>query len=234
MTHTFQYGTQSIVYKLIKTKRKTLGITVYPDKKIVVRAPKEKSEKDINDKIRKKAGWITKQLVHFDSLPAPLKPKLFVSGETHKYLGRQYRLKIIKSRDKKVSMRGGYIHISLPDTNDKKQIEILLNNWYKEHAIKRFEIYLNECFLVMKKYNVLCPKFYIRKMKTRWGSCSSLGRITLNLDLIKHSSLSIKYVIMHELCHLKYHSHNKDFYEFLTKVMSDWEKQRYILNHTEI
>jgi len=231
MSHTFQYGTQLIHYKLIQTKRKTLGITVYPDKKIVVRAPLAKSEKEINDKIRKKAKWITKQLMHFDSLPAPLKPKLFVSGETHKYLGKQYRLKIIKSRDEKVSLKGGYIHISLPDTNNKKQIETLLNHWYKEHAIKRFEIYLNECFSVIQKYNISCPKLHIRKMKTRWGSCSSLGRITLNLDLIKYSSLSIKYVIMHELCHLKYHSHNKEFYKFLTKVMPDWEKHKYNLNH---
>ena len=131
-------------------------------------------------------------------------------------------------------MRGGYIQISLPDTNDKKQIETLLNNWYKEHARKRFEIYLSECYLIIRKYNIQCPKLYIRKMKTRWGSCSSLGRITLNLDLIKHSSLSIKYVIIHELCHLKYHGHNKNFYKFLTKVMPDWEKQRYKLNHTEV
>ena len=234
MTHTFQYGTQSINYKLIKTKRRTLGITVYPDKKIIVRAPKEKTEKDISNKLRKKAGWITKQLQYFDSLPDPVKPKLFISGETHKYLGKQYRLKIVKSSNEKVSMQGGYIQISLPNTFDKNQIEILLNNWYKDHAKKRFEIYLDECYLTMQKYNIPYPKLYIRKMKTRWGSCSSLCRITLNLDLIKYSSLSIKYVITHELCHLKYQNHSKEFYKFLQKVMPDWEKQRYKLNHTVI
>jgi predicted metal-dependent hydrolase len=234
MNYSFQYGTRLINYRLIKSKRKTLGITVYPDKKIIVRAPLLKSDNDIKEKIEKKAKWITKQLDHLDSLPDLLKPKLFISGETHRYLGKQYRLKIIKDKNKKVSMKGGYIHILLPDTENKKQVETLLDNWYRERAKKRFAIYLDECFLLMKKYDIVFPMLYIRKMKTRWGSCSSSGRITLNLDLIKHPSLSIRYVIIHELCHLKYHGHNKDFYQFLTKVMPDWEKQRYKLNQTEI
>lgn len=234
MTHVLQYGTQTINFKLIKTKRKTLGITVYPDKQVVVKVPVAKSEKEVHDKLRKKAGWITRQLKYFDSLPSFVKQRQFVSGETHKYLGKQYRLKIIKSDEKRVLMQGGYIRISLSDTGDKKQVKTLLNSWYKKHALKRFEIYLKECYSAVKKYNIPYPKLQIREMKTRWGSCGSSGKITLNLNLIKHSSLSIRYVIMHELCHLKHHNHNDDFYKLLKKVMPDWGKQKYKLNHTEI
>jgi len=131
-------------------------------------------------------------------------------------------------------MKGGYICISLPNTADKNEIEKLLKDWYRKHAKKRFENYLTESFLFMKKHGIPYPHLVVQEMKTRWGSCSNSGRITLNLNLIKHSSLCIQYVIVHELCHLKYHNHSKDFYNLLKKVMPDWEKRKYKLNHEEI
>jgi len=178
MKHVLQYGTQTINFKLIEAERKTLGITVYPDKLIVVKVPKEKSEKDIHDKLRKKASWITKQLKYFDSLPPTIKERQFISGETHKYLGKQYRLKVIKSDEKRTRMFGGYIRISLSDTGDKKQVKTLLNSWYKKQALKRFAIYLKECYSIVQKHNIPYPKLQIREMKTRWGSCSNSGKIT--------------------------------------------------------
>lgn len=234
MAHIIQYGTQTIKFKLIKAKRKTLGITVCPDKQVIVKAPEAKSEREIYTKLRKKAGWIIRQLKYFDDLPCPVKKRLFVSGETHKYLGKQYRLKVIKSDEKRVLMRGGYIKILLPDIADKKEVGILLSSWYRKQAVKRFRIYLKECYSIIKKYNISYPQLYIGEMKNRWGSCSGSDRITLNFNLIKHSSSSIQYVIIHELSHLKHHNHNNDFYKLLKKVMPDWEKRKYKLNHTEI
>lgn len=234
MMRNFKYGTQVIHFKLIREDRKTLGITISPDKQIIVKAPKTKSDEDIYEKLRRKASWISRQIKYFDSLPPSVKERQFVSGETHKYLGKQYRLKVIRSDEKKVCLKGGYIRVLIPDVSDKKRIEILLNKWYRKQADKRFRIYLKECYSIIQKYDVPYPDLYIQKMKTRWGSCSINGRITLNINLIKHSSLSIKYVIMHELCHLKYHNHNKDFYQLLKRVMPDWEKRKYKLDHTEI
>ncbi len=234
MRHTYKYGTTLINYKLIKAKRKTMVITVYPNKEVVVKVPEGKTENEINDKLNKKAAWITKQLKYFDSLPPIPEARKFVSGETHRYLGKQYRLKILKADSKQVVLKGGYIYISLPDTTDKKGIEKLLKRWYRTHAKKRFENYLSESFMGMKKYGIPYPNLVIREMKTCWGSCNKSGKITLNLNLIKHSSLCIHYVIVHELCHLKYHNHSRDFYKLLKKVIPDWERRKYKLNHEEI
>jgi len=234
MTHTYKYGTTLINYKLVKANRKTLGITVYPNKEIVIKVPEGKTEKEINDKLNKRAGWITKQLKYFESLPIDAKAKKFVSGETHKYLGKQYRLKVLNGEKKNVAMKSGYICITLPNITDKEEIEKLLKQWYRTHAKRMFEHYLNKSFSIMKKHNIIYPNLVVQEMKTRWGSCSSSGKIILNLNLIKHSSLCIQYVIVHELCHLKYHNHSKDFYKLLKKVMPDWEKRKYKLNHDEI
>src|SRR5689334_2652945 len=89
-----KYGTTTLSYDLRFAARTTLGISVLPDLSVLVTAPEGKSLEEIESKVRKRAGWILKQQSYFrDFLPAP-KPRQYVSGETHRFLGRQYRLKV--------------------------------------------------------------------------------------------------------------------------------------------
>ena len=70
-------------------------------------------------------------------------------------------------------------------------------------------------------------------MKSRWGSCTVAGKITLNLKLVQVPKPTIDYVIVHELCHLVEHSHGADFYRLLSRIMPDWERRREELNAFE-
>jgi predicted metal-dependent hydrolase len=74
----------------------------------------------------------------------------------------------------------------------------------------------------------------IRKMQTRWGSCTPSGRIVLNSDLIKAPTPCIDYIIMHELCHLQVMNHSPKFWQLLAKCMPDWEKRQQTLAKLEI
>jgi len=70
-------------------------------------------------------------------------------------------------------------------------------------------------------------KVTIRKMKTRWGSCNYHKKsINLNLELIKKPLECVEYVIFHELTHLIYPNHSKDFYNYLLTYMSDWKRRK--------
>lgn len=220
------YGSRRIKYQLIRAARKRLRIVVLPNLKVKVYVPDSISDDDIIPSIKKKAHWISKQLDHFDKYhPLPTLRK-YISGETFIYLGRQYRLKVEKRSEKVVKLQGKYLHVSTPDKSNNIDVRKLVDNWYRTRANDIFHRYMQKCYNVASRHGIPEAKIVIRKMRTRWGSCSSRGKITLNIKLVQTPIHCIEYVIMHELCHLKYHNHSKQFYRLLSRCMPDWKRKK--------
>lgn len=220
------YGKTLIDYSLEFAERKTLGIKVYPDKSVKVIAPKGSSIDQVRQKVKKKASWIIKQQDFFLSFH-PLTPaRRFISGETHLYLGRQYRLKLYNSKEESVKLAGGYIQVSAKNIEDKRLVEVLLKRWYKEKADKHFNQLFEMLKPISKNFYNSEPTLTYRWMQKRWGSCDKNGKIHLNLELIKTPKKCIEYVIVHELCHLKYLNHSNAFYGLLEKVYPDWRETK--------
>ena len=216
-----QFGSKEISYTTQYQERKTLGITVHPDCSITVKAPIEAPKSKVEEKIRKRAPWILKQQSHFLSFEPKTPRRKYISGETHLYLGRQYRLKIIKSKEESVKLMRGNIEVY---TSDKKRAKPLLLQWYKKKAHLKFEEYISEWIVRFKKHKVEPTSIVIKWMDKRWGSCTPKGKIILNTELIKAPKPCIEYVIVHEFCHLVHHNHSKAFFELQTKEMKDWKK----------
>ncbi|MCC7031012.1 MAG: M48 family metallopeptidase, partial [Chitinophagaceae bacterium] len=170
-----------------------------------------------------KAKWIITQQLFFDSYnPSPPKRK-FVNGETHLYLGRQYKLQIINSDLEFIKFSRGVLIIQSKDIHPES-IEIQLNIWYKQKAKKVFSELLDFSMLRFKKYKIDKPTLMIRDMSKRWGSCTPSGKIILNTELIKASKGCIEYVIVHELCHLVHYNHTREFYTLQNILNPNWEK----------
>jgi len=106
--------------------------------------------------------------------------------------------------------------------------------WNRQRAEVTFARYLQTCLKVTSRHRLTEPTVSIRKMRTRWGSCSAKERVTLNLHLIQAPVHCIAYVIMHELCHLKHHNHSPAFYALLNRCMPDWQKRRQLLKQVVI
>lgn len=137
-------------------------------------------------------------------------------------------MKVKSGLNDEVKLQRGYFQVTI-NKNNSDDIKRLLDEWYLEKAQVRFYECFNRCYDGFSKYSTNKPGLHIRRMKTRWGSLSKKGTLTLNVDLIRSPLECIEYVITHELCHLKYYDHSKEFYQLLEKVMPDWEKRKHKL-----
>ena len=221
MKSSIQFGSKQIDFQFEFSKRKSLGITVTPDLVVLVKAPFETSLEKIKEKLIKKAAWIIRQQSFFLSFQPKITERRFVGGETHLYLGRQYRLKILKSNIESVKLKGKFIEVA---TNNNNKVKQLVHEWYLSNAKAKFHLFAKPLIDKFKKYKVEPSSIILREMPTRWGSCTAKGKIILNPELIKAPKGCIEYVIIHELCHLIHHDHTQKFIDLQTKEMKDWEK----------
>jgi predicted metal-dependent hydrolase len=224
--YSVKFGRERIKISLSFKERKTLKISVHPDKTVTVDAPKGKKIHDVLTRVKERASWIIKQRDYFERFQPLLTKRQYVSGENCYYLGRHYRLKVRKNSGQSVKLIGKYINVYAPYVNDSNEVKKLLQGWYRKHAEAIFSQRLNLYNKTIKRMDVIYPEIKIRHMKKRWGSCRKAGAIVLNTELVKAPLHCIDYVIMHEICHLKISSHNNGFYKLLEKHMPDWKLRK--------
>jgi hypothetical protein len=226
---TIRYGRQEIGYEAFFAQRKTMEIAVHPDGSVVVKAPLETSKEVIEERLGKRAKWVLKQIDFFRQFDPRTPPRQYLSGETHLYLGRRYRLKVQQGEKEGVKLTRGILYATLGSVDSPETVKRLLSDWYRARAEDKFKESLFRCLATFRKLGYSEPKLKIRHMKTRWGSLSPRGTLTLNPALIKAPRECIDYVITHELCHLKYKHHGPEFYQLLERVMPDWQKRKHRL-----
>jgi predicted metal-dependent hydrolase len=194
---TFDYGKEQIQFSVLYSARKTLGIEVYPDGKVLVKAPVGTDPAEIQKRVYKRVRWILRQQHYFQQFDPRTPGRQFVGGETHLYLGRQFRLKIIKGSQDSVKLIRGYFRVELKNPPSSDRVKYLLDRWYVEKAAIRFKENFDRCWPNFEKLNLTKPRFQIRCMRKRWGSLSRSGILTLNTDLIRAPVACIEYVITH-------------------------------------
>ncbi len=205
--------------------RKSLSLQVTPDLKVTVKAPKLLPKKQILEWVIQKRPWIEKKLAYYQSFPEREIQKKYVQGEEHYFQGKRYPLHIEIGKKNLITLSEDFFHLIVKQ-NDPILIEKLLDRWYRDQAWDVFSDVLETQFERFSEYNLSFPELKIRKMKSRWGSCSRKGIITLNLKLIQTPSECLRYVVVHELCHLIEHNHSRDFYTLQTKFFPHWKETK--------
>jgi predicted metal-dependent hydrolase len=225
----------SIEYDLVRSRRKTVGITVHRDGRVTVRAPMNAPAAGIQAIVQKKGGWIVKkQRLFAEAPPAPAPPR-FVSGEEHLFLGRAYPLVVRQAKKGHVELVDGQFLLYRPATSSADSREKLMREWYREQAKKVFAKRLETCYPRAAALGIPFPEMKIRLMKRRWGSCASYkGSILLNLRLVQTAEPYIDYVILHELAHFKERYHNRDFYALMDHLLPGWRARREELNSFQV
>ncbi len=227
MRGSITYSVHTLYYRVRFSERKTMAITVYPDRSIEIIAPSGTERQEVEVRLRKRARWVLRQLHHFQQFRPRSPKRRYVGGETHLYLGRQYRLKLIKNDAEGVKLKGSFLVVSLQQKNSRL-VKRLVCAWYHEKGASRIIERFNEIAPRFIRLGCVPPTPVLRSMPRRWGSFTRAGKILLNPDLIRAPTACIDYVITHELTHLIHPNHSVDFYDLLDTLMPDWRvrKQR--------
>ena len=218
-------GERVIEVVVNRRRRKTLDLQVRRDG-VELKVPINLSWSEINNFLSKHFDWIFEGLVELSSRPVN-DADSYVRGGEISFLGERYALELVKSQTAVITLDGSALYVSCRNPDIPSQVERGVMRWYRRQAEEIFEEQLqriNKLFADDLRPSGLT----VRKMRSRWGSCSVSGQICLNLLLVRQKLPLIDFVVAHELCHLRHFSHNKDFFRLLSKVMPDWrdrEKQ---------
>ncbi|MCL1987276.1 MAG: M48 family metallopeptidase [Firmicutes bacterium] len=210
---TNQINYDEIPYKLVRSKRKTLALTVDSDAQLVIRAPLKLDEKIIQDFVRKKHRWITekqRQMRYFGEKQSPF---ILADGENVLYCGKSYAILLYDSEVSEVTIDGNFMKIS-------KNMEITdFASWLRSQAAsiigERVEYYAN---LMGAKY----ASVKMSDARQRWGSCSAKNSLNFAWRLVMCPLFVVDYVVVHELTHIEYKDHSERFWRRLSSVLPDY------------
>lgn len=208
---------------------KNLHLAVYPPNgRVHVSSPKEWSDEDIRSFVVSRWDWIDEQRKDIAN-QARQSHREFVDGESHYVLGVKYRLEVkYANAAPSVEIHGGVVSMTVrPDASESKRAEVMreyLRSVLKEELVEMVDKWC-------KKMEVEDVAWIVKQMKTRWGSCvESKKLIQLNLELARLPRRCIEYVVVHELCHLRVHGHNRMFENLISQYLPNWKSLRNELN----
>jgi len=223
-----RYGNSDICYTVLRSARrkKTIEITVDGAEGVLVAAPLAASSDDIRNVVLRRAGWILAK-ANWEAPPA--QSKLFISGETLPYLGREVRMDV--TNDDTPAVRVRFTHwafdVRVPSGLDgearREAIRNAFKRWYRRRALdavrksaERWQVLLG----------VRAARIAVRDQRQRWGSCAPDGTLRFNWRIAMAEPMLLDYVVVHELVHLLHRTHSTEFWQAIERICPDYRLRR--------
>ena len=219
-----------VAVEIVRKDIKNLHLGVYPpDGRVRVAVPLTVHDDAVRLAVIGKLGWIKRQQARFQGQPRQSEREM-VNGESHYYLGRRYRLRVTEASGPwRIEVRGKTIlNLHGRPEATTEQRKAVLQRWYRRQMqplipplVEKWESALG----------VRVAEWRIKRMKTKWGSCTpGARRIWLNLELIKKPLPCLEYIVVHEMMHLLEKHHNEHFKALMDRHLPHWLTVRDELN----
>ncbi len=233
-TESHQIIVHGLAVQIVRKPIKNLHLGVYPPHgRVRVAAPLRVSNDAVRLAVISRLGWIKRQQANFAAQPRQSQREM-VQGESHYFLGQRYRLRVLEHHGASRVELHNKATIDLyvrPQTN-ATQREQALQRWYRGQLKALIPPLLEKWQPVI---GVRVADWGIKKMKTKWGSCThSARRLWLNLELAKRSAQCLEYIVVHEMVHLLERHHNDRFRAMMDQFMPQWRSRREELNRTPL
>jgi len=231
---TKQIEVSGVTVEVVRKTIKNLHLGVYPPNgRVRVAAPLAMGEDAIRLAVVGKLGWIRRHQAKFANQERQ-SPREYVTGESHYYRGRRYRLNVLVQKGPAYAAlrRNGIIDLQVPEGAGTAARERVLYAWYRCRMKEQVPELLEKWEGLI---GVQAAEWGVKRMKTKWGTCNAKARrIWLNLELIKKSPHCLEYIIVHELVHLLERLHNDRFTALMDRFMPLWRSYREELNRSPL
>ena len=241
----FIYNNETLQVHIIRSKRRTVCMSVNKDGSVTVKAPlRYPTDKEIAGFVEQKVDWILKQRELQQDREDMRLVRRFETDYSFPYLGEERLIEMQSGKKTKISYENDKILIQTPFYDaleadyEAKENEIAiehlqndLKKWYKKQAAtyitKRVEYYKDIVGVTVNSVS-------IKSRKSQWGSCDSNGDITFSWRLVMARPEAIDYVVIHELCHRKHMDHSREFWNQVQKYMPDFKAQKQWLEENSV
>lgn len=215
---------ETIGFRFVRSSRRTIALYVHRDGSVMVRAPLRAPFAEVSHFMRERWEWLQQQRTRF--LQDPLPPRYgFADGQPILHLGDEIPLRVVSASRRRALLHEGELRVAVPEPElqDSEALAAVVEAWQRREAQTLFPDRMRHCHERMHELRLPYPQMKIRKMRSRWGSCSRSAVITLNLELVRMPLECIDYVITHELCHLVEFNHSPRFYALQERFEPNWK-----------
>lgn len=213
---------KDIQYTLTRSKRKTASIYVERDGQVTVLVPEDLSDDQIEAVLEQKRKWIYHHLAEWHDLNATRVHRQYVNGEGFLYLGRSYRLKLVKDQPEPLMLKDGYFCLrskgGLPT-----DAEAAFKTFYRTKGAVRIP---DRVAYYQAKMGVQPKAVRIIDLKHRWASCTPEGKLNFHWKCMMAPATILDYIVVHELAHLIRSNHTTAFWNEVDKVMPDYHDRK--------
>ncbi len=212
---------RAIPYRLFRVpRRKHIQLMAAGDGRVHMRAPHRCSREQAEAVLVQHGAWALKALARVEA--ALVRRPTFCDGSELRLLGTRLRLRLIPAVRTAVRRCGDELRVSGPDSAVSR-VRQTLEQWYRAEA----RDYLGGRLRCLGAVMGVSPgRLSIRDQRTRWGSCSCRGNISLNWRLMLLPQSLADYVTVHELCHLRHLNHSRAFWDMVATLVPDWRERR--------
>lgn len=229
-----QIKVSGLAVDVVRKDIKNLHLGVYPPMgRVRVAVPLRVSDEAVRLAVISRLSWIKRQKTKFTA-QARQSMREYVSGESHYFQGRRYRLNVIyQSGTPHVAIRNkSSIDLYVREGSEREQREKVLLTWVRQQLKELIPTLIAQWEPII---GVQVAEWHVKQMKTKWGTCNiEAQRIWLNLELAKKSNQCLEYIVVHEMVHLLERHHNDHFIELMNKFMPQWRLHREELNSSAL
>jgi predicted metal-dependent hydrolase len=216
---------QDIEFTLIRSVRKTADIVIERSGDVIVRAPVGIDDERVREVVAGRALWVHRSLAEWEDLNSSRRHRPLVQGQGFAYLGRSYRLKFVAGADAPLRLKNGRWELS--EALVTRGGEAAARKAFRDFYIaKGMQIFAERVHQLAPMVGVNPGEVAVKELGYHWASCGVAGGLNFHWKTLMAPQTVIDYIVVHELCHLRFRDHSDAFWNEVDKVLPRYRERK--------